>query len=63
LLPLFIRALETPRPSAIPRDDQSVELVDKLKLNSFNFTQAKVREEVQVSIMLRNRQFDLITND
>jgi O-methyltransferase involved in polyketide biosynthesis len=63
LLPLYIRALETPRPNAIITDYRAVELVKKLKLTSFNFSQAQVREEVQVSILLRNRQFDLITSD
>jgi O-methyltransferase involved in polyketide biosynthesis len=63
LLPLYIRALETQRPDALLRDECAVELVKKLKLDPSHFTQAKVGEEVQVSILLRNRQFDRITAD
>jgi O-methyltransferase involved in polyketide biosynthesis len=63
LLPLYIRAQETQRDDAILRDTRSVDIVQKLKLNASHFTQAQVSEEVQVSILLRNRQFDLITRD
>ncbi len=62
LLPLYIRALETNRPDAILRDQRSVELVQQLGINASSFTQAEVSEEVQVSILLRNRQFDYLTN-
>jgi O-methyltransferase involved in polyketide biosynthesis len=58
LLPLYIRALETNRPDAILRDNRAVELVQKLGINASSITQAKVSEEVQISIVLRNRQFD-----
>ncbi len=63
LLPLYIRAQETQRPDAILRDARSVEIVQKLKLNASHFSQAQVSDEVQVSILLRNRQFDLITRN
>jgi O-methyltransferase involved in polyketide biosynthesis len=61
LLPLYIRALETRRPDALFRDEHAIKLVEKLKLEASYFGQAKVGEEVQVSILLRNRQFDRIT--
>lgn len=63
LLPLYIRALETQRPNALLKDDRAVELINKLNLDKAQFSQAQVSEEVQVSILLRNRQFDRITND
>ena len=63
LLPLYIRALETQRPDALLKDERAVELINKLHLDETQFTQAQVGEEVQVSILLRNRQFDRITND
>jgi O-methyltransferase involved in polyketide biosynthesis len=63
LLPLYIRALETTRSDALIRDDVAVELIQKLKLDPNSFTQAQVSEEVKVSILLRNRQFDFITSD
>ena len=62
LLPLYIRAMETPHPQAILRDQQAVELIQKLKIDASSFNQARVSEEVRVSILLRNRQFDLITS-
>lgn len=62
LLPLYIRATETLHPQAILRDQQAVELIQKLNIDSSSFNQARVSEEVRVSILLRNRQFDLITS-
>ena len=61
LLPLYIRALETQRPDALLRDEWAVELVQKLKLDGSAFEQAQLGEEVQVSVLLRCRQFDRIT--
>ncbi|HSB65612.1 MAG TPA: class I SAM-dependent methyltransferase, partial [Anaerolineales bacterium] len=63
LLPLYIRARETQRPDPILTDDSAVELVQKLRFDDAQFSQANVSEEVQVSILLRNRQFDRITRD
>jgi O-methyltransferase involved in polyketide biosynthesis len=63
LLPLYIRSLETDRPDAILRDSRAVELVSKLGINASKFTQAQVSDEVQVSLLLRNRQFDRLTQD
>ena len=63
LLPLYIRAQETARPDAILKDDWAVELIGKLNLEGTQFTQAQVSEEVQVSILLRNRHFDQLTQD
>jgi len=63
LIPLYIRAHETQRPDAILKDDRAFELINKLKFDEAQFTHAQVREDVQVSILLRNRQFDRFTND
>ena len=63
LLPLYIRALETSRPNAILKDERAVELIKKLNFSLSTFTQAQVSEEVKVSILLRNRQFDIITRN
>jgi O-methyltransferase involved in polyketide biosynthesis len=63
LLPLYIRGLETHRSEAILRDELAVALIRKLKIDASSFSQAQVSEEVQVSILLRNRQFDQITRD
>jgi len=63
LLPLFIRAIESQRPDALIIDEHAQTLVQKLNLDEIYFNQAQVGEEVQVSILLRNRQFDRITTD
>ena len=63
LLPLYIRALETKRPDALLRDEWAAELVQKLKLDDSTFERAQLGQEVQVSILLRNRQFDRLTRD
>jgi O-methyltransferase involved in polyketide biosynthesis len=63
LLPLYIRAIETNRQGAILKDERAVELVQKLGITASHFTQAQVSEEVQVSILLRNRQFDRLTSE
>jgi O-methyltransferase involved in polyketide biosynthesis len=62
LLPLYIRAKEMNQPNPILKDERAVELVQKLKYDESMFNPAQVREDVQVSILLRNRQFDLITS-
>ncbi len=63
LLPLYIRAQETARPNALLKDEWAVKLVHKLTIDGTQFTQAQVSEEVQVSILLRNRHFDRLTQD
>jgi O-methyltransferase involved in polyketide biosynthesis len=63
LLPLYIRAQESQRPDAILKDKRAFELVQKLKLDASQFSHAEVGEEVQVSVLLRCRQFDRITSD
>ena len=63
LLPLYIRAIETNRPEAILKDERAVELVQRLGITASSFTQAQVSEEVQVSLLLRNRQFDRLTSN
>jgi O-methyltransferase involved in polyketide biosynthesis len=62
-LPLYIRAHESQRPDAILRDEWAVEVVQKLKLDAAHFEHAQLSEEVQVSVLLRNRQFDRITRN
>src|SRR4030042_500558 len=63
LLPLFIRSIETQRPDALIKDEWAVELTRKLKLEVTFFERAQLATEVQVSILLRNRQFDHIARD
>jgi O-methyltransferase involved in polyketide biosynthesis len=63
LLPLYIRAQETHRPDALLRDEWAVELIRKLALDASHFDKAQLAEEVQVSVLLRNRQFDSLTRE
>jgi len=63
LLPLYFRAIESQRPDALIRDEFAQSLVEKLNLDEPYFSNAQVGEEVKVSILLRNRQFDRITVD
>ena len=63
LLPLYFRALETQRPDALIRDESAVELIHKLNLDDTHLSQAQVGVEVQVSVLLRNRQFDRLTSE
>jgi O-methyltransferase involved in polyketide biosynthesis len=63
IIPLYIRALETVRPDALLKDEWAVKLIHKLNIDEEQFTHAEVSEDVQVSILLRNRQFDHITKD
>ncbi len=63
LLPLFIRALETQRTDALLKDEWAVDLIQRLKLEAAFFEQAQLADEVKVSILLRNRQFDHITRN
>lgn len=63
LIPLYIRALETKRPDALLKDERAAELINKLNLDYAQLTRSQVSEEVQVSIVLRNRQFDRITQE
>ena len=63
LLPLYIRALETQRPEALIKDEDALALVRMLQLDGAYFSKAQVSEEVQVSILLRNREFDRIARD
>ena len=63
LVPLYIRAIESQRSDALLRDEAAVALVSKLNLDDAYLSQSQVSEEVQVSILLRNRQFDRITSE
>jgi len=63
LLPLYIRAHESQRPDAILKDERAYELVQKLRLDASQFAHAEVGDEVQVSVLLRCRQFDRLTGD
>jgi O-methyltransferase involved in polyketide biosynthesis len=63
LLPLCIRAVETQRPDALIKDEDALALVRTLELDEAYFSKAQVSEEVQISILLRNREFDRIVRD
>jgi len=58
LIPLYIRAIESQRTDALLMDKQAVEIISKLELDDTFLSQSQVEAEVQVSILLRNRQFD-----
>lgn len=62
-IPLYLRAMESQRPDALVKDAHSLTLIQKLELDPTKFDQAQVSEEVQVSILLRSRQFDQLTGD
>ena len=63
LLPLYIRAVETQRPDALIKDEDALALVRTLELDEAYFSKAQVSEEVQISILMRNREFDRIARD
>jgi len=63
LLPLYIRARETQRPNGLIKDEYALELINRLGVDSTDFSRADISEEVQVSILLRSRQFDRISGD
>lgn len=58
LIPLYIRYIESQRPDALLRDEKAGEIIRKLNLGESFLAQTQVQAEVQVSILLRNRQFD-----
>jgi O-methyltransferase involved in polyketide biosynthesis len=60
LIPLVIRAQETKREHPMLQDIRAVELCQKLHLDDRKLKQAQVSEEVQLSLLLRNRHFDEI---
>ena len=63
LLPLYIRALESQRPDALIRDDKAVALVEQIRYDSSWMTKMRVDEEDQVTLVLRNREFDHYVRD
>ncbi len=63
LLPLYFRAMEWQRPDALLRDERAVELVRRMGLDAARLQQAQVQDEVAVSVLLRNREFDRQTRD
>ena len=62
LIPLYIRAVETQRPDALLKDEKAVALVGQIDYD-FSRTLAKIDEETQVAIILRNREFDRHARD
>jgi O-methyltransferase involved in polyketide biosynthesis len=60
LIPLIIRARETKGKNPILQDKWAVELCQKLQLDERKLEQAQVSDEVQLSILQRNRHFDQI---
>lgn len=63
LIPLYLRAHESQRPDPLLKDDRAVEIIRKMNLDATFLAQSQVAEEVQVSILLRNRQFDRYTQN
>jgi O-methyltransferase involved in polyketide biosynthesis len=63
LIPLYIRAIESQRPDALLKDEKAVELVRQMDYDFSRIKQAKISEEVQVTLVLRNREFDRYARD
>jgi O-methyltransferase involved in polyketide biosynthesis len=60
LIPLIIRAQDTMSKNPILWDKWALELCQKLQLDNRKLNQAQVSQEVQLSLLLRNRHFDQI---
>jgi O-methyltransferase involved in polyketide biosynthesis len=63
LMTLHIRAMESQRPDALIKDEKAVELVTQ---TSYDFDRSRwihMDEEVKVTIILRNLEFDRYTRD
>ena len=60
LIPLYIRAVESQRPDALVKDDKAVALVGQM---DYCFSRFKFDKYDQVSIILRNREFDRHARD
>jgi len=60
LFPAYYRALESQRPDGLIKDPKAVELIKNI---DYDFTQLKIQQFVQVALLLRARQFDILTRD
>jgi O-methyltransferase involved in polyketide biosynthesis len=60
LFPLYFRALETRRPDALLKDENAVTLIAQI---NHDFSHFKFDSEDQVTIILRNREFDRRARD
>jgi O-methyltransferase involved in polyketide biosynthesis len=60
LFPVYYRALESQRPDGLIQDPRAVELVKQI---DYDFSKLKIQSFVQVALILRVRQFDLLTRD
>ena len=62
LIPLYIRAIESQRPDALLKDEKAVALIRQLDYD-FSRILARIDEETQVAVILRNRAFDRYAQD
>ncbi len=60
LIPLYIRAKETERRDALVKDEQATALVKQL---NYDFSRIQLREQDEVAIILRLREFDRFARD
>ncbi len=60
LFPVYYRASESQRPDGLIQDPRAVELVKQI---DFDFSKLRIQSFVQVALILRVRQFDLLTSD
>lgn len=60
LIALYARAVETQRPDALLRDEQAVELVERI---DYDYFRLKLNAGDQAETMLRVREFDRFTRD
>jgi O-methyltransferase involved in polyketide biosynthesis len=58
LIPLYIRALESKRPDALIKDEKAVALVKQMDYDFSRMTKIHMDEDDQLTIILRNREFD-----
>jgi methyltransferase (TIGR00027 family) len=58
LMMLYIRAMESQRPDALIKDEKAVALIHQMDQDFLQNKLAKIDEETQVAIVLRNREFD-----
>jgi len=63
LMMLYIRAVESQRPDALIKDEKAVTLVQRMDQDFLRNKLAKIDEETQVAIVLRNREFDRYAQD
>jgi methyltransferase (TIGR00027 family) len=63
LMMLYIRAAESQRPDGLIKDEKAVALVRWMDQNFLRNKLAKIDEETQVAIVLRDREFDRLAQD